>query len=69
MNQGGPYLGKLVDAVVRRLEPSVDDVDAVGGGVGHVLLHEAAETAQVGGDTGDSHHRALSCQSRKKTWF
>lgn len=51
---------KFPDRVLRSLEPSVHNVNAIGLGLVDVLLHEAAKAGEVGGDAGDAHHSALS---------
>ena len=53
------YLGELLDGLFGAPVSPVDDVDAVGHGVGHVLLHEAAEPTQVSADARNSHHRTF----------
>ena len=50
----------LIDGLVESNVHSINDVDAVGLGVDDVLLHEAAEARQIGGDRGDAHHGTLS---------
>jgi len=52
-------VGELLDGLVAALEASIDDVDAIGGGLLDVLLHEAAEAAQIGRHGGNAHHCAL----------
>ena len=55
-----PHRTNLVDGLIKSNVHSINDVDSVGLGVNDVVLHEAAEAGQVGGDRGDAHHGALS---------
>ena len=59
-----PHLRELLHRLLAALVAPVDDVDSVRHRVGDVLLHEAAEAAQVRRDARDPHHRALRCTRR-----
>ena len=52
-------LGQLPDTFLHGHELPVDHVDAVGGRIDHVLLDEASETGEVGGDGGNAHDGTL----------
>ncbi len=57
--EGLLYLWKLLNRLLWAFVTSVHDVDAVGAGVDDMLLHETAEAAEVGGNTGYAHHGAF----------
>ena len=52
-------LGQLPDTFLHGHELPVDHVDPVRGGIDHVLLDEASEAGEVGGDGGNAHDCAL----------
>jgi len=52
-------VGQLVDRVVDSLGAPIHNVDTIVGRVLDQLFHVATETGQVGGDTRNTHHRAL----------
>lgn len=49
-------VGQLVDTVVQTNVSTVHNVDAVGRGIGNLLLHKTTEARQIGGDTWNAHN-------------